>query len=55
MFRGDNIVYVPMIGNNSVQGVIELHGLHAEGITSPKIFERSGTALRAMIGAKDYK
>ncbi len=64
---GNSVVYVPMIGTSSPQGVIEIHGMlctadsgasvdtSATSVSEGRAYQRSPNALRAMIQAKDYK
>lgn len=53
--HGDNVVFVPLIGLSSKQGVLEIHGLHVKGVTDPKLFQRPINAIKAMIRAKDFE
>ena len=51
------MVFVPLIGSSSPQGVIEIHGMlpvNAEK-NEYKTYQRSAVALKAMIHAKEYK
>jgi hypothetical protein len=52
---GETVVHVPMIGRGGGVGVIEIHGLHTEGMTNRKSFERPVGALKAMIKDKDFR
>lgn len=52
--EGDSVVYVPLLGLGSGMGVIEIHGLCSNGITSLSSFERPTAAIKAMIEAKDF-
>jgi len=49
------VVYVPIMGRGGGVGVIEIHGLQADGVTNVKNFERPVGALKAMISAKDFR
>ena len=52
---GDSVLYVPMCGQASDVGVLEIHGLYAEGVTDMARAQRPNGALKAMIAAKDYR
>lgn len=52
--EGECVVYVPLLGIGSGLGVIEIHGLCSNGITSLSSFERPTAAIKAMMEAKDY-
>eukprot|EP01032_Pedospumella_encystans_P020196 gene20196-22949_t len=56
--EGDHVVYVPMFGTSSAQGVMEIYGLQTlatNNAASRAVYQRSPTVLRAMIQARDYK
>ena len=51
-------VYVPLIGKNCVQGVLEVANLVEKGFSldrAAQIFQRSSEALRGLILAKEYR
>ena len=52
---GDSILYIPILGRKSDVGVIEIHGLYAEGVTDTRKAQRPAGALQAMLAAKDYR
>jgi hypothetical protein len=52
---GDSVLYVPLLGQMSDVGVLEIHGLYAEGVTDMARAQRPNAALKAMIAAKDYR
>lgn len=51
------MVYVPLVGSSSPQGVIEIHGMLPANadVSEYKAYQRSAVALKAMIQAKEYK
>lgn len=52
------MVYVPMFGTSSAQGVMEIYGLQTlatNTTTSRAVHQRSPTILKAMIHAQDFK
>jgi len=51
----DSVVYVPIIGKSTPQGVMEIYGLQSSESSPGGNFQRSDKVLRAMINAKDYK
>lgn len=56
--EGDHVVYVPMFGTSSAQGVMEIYGLQTlatNNAASRAVYQRSTTVLKAMMHAKDYK
>ena len=55
------MVYVPMFGTSSAQGVMEIYGLQTLATaannagTDRAVYQRSPTVLKAMIHSQDFK
>ena len=52
---GEAVVYVPLLSKRGGVGILEIHGLHSEGLTDPLQYQRRTAALKAMIAAQDYR
>ena len=53
--QGDSVVYVPLIGQRSDVGVIEIHGFYTQGVTDLTRSERPTGVLKSMMHNKDYR
>ena len=52
------MVYVPMFGTSSAQGVMEIYGLQTAATSHTahrEVYQRSTAVMKAMIHAQDFK